>query len=200
MNAKKTTLWLLISLILPVAATACCVAYPTSSHDQVIEGPYHLTTEWQTIKLDKPFITTPHIQVVEFLFPVKDYEFVEVDEPKSRYLLSNTRLKRLTDNQITKPEVILVNQHGQEFQAFYKSSGGAENEFGFFKMLGFGNNPDEGYFFYPKGIEFVALKVRANVPMEVPYIKWISRSYYQEPTATWESVHPSEVIDFDNLP
>jgi len=202
--AKKTA-FLLSSLGLLCVATvtlACCqqTAVPTAPTDQTLQGPFKLTTEWQTFALDKPFMVIPHSQDVRLLLPGDDYEYVTIYGSESRYVsLPRSRLKRLADHHIIKPEVILVTRQGQEFRTSYSSRGSyTHKNFGFMMLLSFGIDSKRGIY-YPEGTEFVALKMRANTPMEIPYIEWDAGVYYRAPNRTWDDVHPSKIVNLDTV-
>lgn len=199
--AKKTA-FLLSSLGLLCVATvtlACC-QQTTAPTDQMIQGPFKLTTEWQTFALDKPLMVIPHIQKAQLLLPEDNYEYVTIYDSESRYVsFGKDRLKRLADHHIIKPEVILVTRQGQEFRTNHNGGGGNTHKNSeFFLTMGFGAGSKKGIY-YPEGTEFVALKMRANTSVEIPYIAWDAGRYALAPNRTWDDVHPSKIVNLDTV-
>ncbi|MGH1487385.1 MAG: hypothetical protein ACRBCI_14315 [Cellvibrionaceae bacterium] len=174
---------------------SACSAQDAAPTDQLIEGPFNITTEWQTIPLEKPLKTLPHVQTLEVLLDVEQYEFIETTEVGSENSIMSGRFKRLQDNMITHPDIILVTDTGSEFQPVHRSIGLAYTKKGDLRSLGFGTNPDKGKFYYPHDVKFVALKVKSNVSMTINHFRWIARHYYQAPNDKWEDVDKSKIVN-----
>ncbi len=190
---KTYTNRLLCSLFLIILVSSCS-AQDTSPTDQLIKGPFNVTTEWQVFQLDKPLETAPHSIKLEALFSVDQYKFVDTDEPNTPYSIMSDRLMRLSDSKITQPEVILVDSKGREFRPLFRSIATAYTDLGDFKALGFGTNTDMGKFYYPKDVVFTAVKLKSNIAMSINYLRWVAYHYYQAPNHTWSDVLPSEIV------
>ncbi|MBX2807714.1 MAG: hypothetical protein KTR20_03700 [Cellvibrionaceae bacterium] len=184
---------MLISLFIITACSTEIV--PQASTNQFIKGPFNLTTEWQTFRLDKPLETLPHVQIL-YLFLDDDYQNINDIEPTEFYI-TNYGYKYHSTNLAIKPEIILIDSNGREFPSYAKMIGWYKTPEGDYNFLGFGTNPNNGKFNYPKGTEIVAIKARANSPVTAPHLGWYAPWYFQNPKKTWKDVHASEVVSLE---
>ncbi|MGH1487384.1 MAG: hypothetical protein ACRBCI_14310 [Cellvibrionaceae bacterium] len=172
-----------------------CSAQDTAPTDQLIEGPFNITTEWQVIQLKKPLNVIPQVITLETLFDIGKYTFVDSKEQNTEFSLMSDRLKRLSDNKIITPEIILIDSQKREFRPVFISVGVAYTEVGNLKALGFGTNSNIGKFIYPKGTEFIGVKIKANTKMTIDHFRWVARHYFQAPNAKWRDIDPSEIVN-----
>ena len=61
-----------ILVLLSVFMASACSAQTKAPSDQVIEGVFKITNEWQTITFERPLLSAPHIQYLNFLFCEKN--------------------------------------------------------------------------------------------------------------------------------
>ncbi|MGH1487168.1 MAG: hypothetical protein ACRBCI_13220 [Cellvibrionaceae bacterium] len=181
---------LLIALILSLGCSAQTV--PKDPNNQLIEGPFNLSAEWQVIRLDKPLKTSPHIQTLDVLLDIDQYEFIE-GIPLSEYRVSDFGYKRIVDSIIIKPEVILIDKKNREYRVTFDVTGTHFNKLGDYFLLGYGTSSKDKYYF-PKDAEFIAVKIRANVDVKIEHLNWVSAGYFKSPERTWADVHPSKIV------
>ncbi len=163
-----------------------------TSPNQLIKGPFQITTKWQVISLKKPLKVLPHIHTFNLLLG-DEYTPTE-NISLSEFYINSFGYKHYLTNQIIKPEVILVNQSGKEFQASMSVTGWRETPKGKYNFMGYATNPDQGKFFFPKGTEFVAIKLKANVAVTIQHLQWEAARYYQAPNHQWSDIPPSEIV------
>lgn len=192
---KPVTLFSLLLLI-----TISCSAQDRSPTDQVIRGPVDITTEWQTITFDKPLQSAPYIQYLELLSCHNEYDFVEVGPPdEKKYILMSDRFRRVSDQQIVEPEVI-VNDGKHDYRLFYSVTGydyaGPAKGC---KYVGYSLR-GEGVMelTLPKDVKFVSIKIRANVPMSIDHLYWLASGYNRYPNEKWSGLHSSEIINMES--
>jgi len=166
---------------------------PQAPTDQLIKGAFDITTEWQTIVLDKPLETLPHSQQFEVLLNV-DQHMPSNDSGINEFDIISGSFKRIADDVILNPSVILVDDQGHEFRATVISVGFRKTKLGTYHFLGYGINPKKGKFYFPKEAKFVAVKVKANTAMKVEHFYWVASQYYQAPNDKWEDTPPSKIL------
>ncbi len=182
------SLWLILLLI-----TGCSAQnVPQAPTNQLIKGPFQLTTDWQTISLDKPLIVLPHSHSLKLLLG-EQYQPIETIKTDNFYTMSHG-YKHVTTNEAIKPEVILIDRSGKEFQAVMEAVGWRTTTLGDYHFLGYSTNSRQGKFFFPRGTEFVAVKLKANVAVTVQHLNWDAARYYQAPNHQWSDIHPSEIV------
>lgn len=186
---------LITPFILSLCITVSCSAQDSSPADQLVKGPIEITTEWQTIVFDKPLQASPHVQAIRLLSCNNQYSFVatSVDE---QGLSRSDRFKRLADQQVVEPEII-ANDGKNEYRLSASITGydyaGPTNGC---KFVGYSLKGDEPMkLALPEGTQFVSIKIRANVPMSVDHLYWVASGYERSPNDTWDSLHPSRIID-----
>ncbi|MGH1487489.1 MAG: hypothetical protein ACRBCI_14840 [Cellvibrionaceae bacterium] len=192
-NDLRKLLILFAALTLSLGCSAQKV--PKDPNNQLIEGPFSITTEWQTIKFDKPLKSSPHIQSLDILLDIDKYELVE-GLSMSEYRVLDLSYKRLKDSVIVKPEVVLVDQQAREYRVTFDAIGTRYTKLGDYFFLGYGTSDDERYYF-PKDAEFVSIRVRANKAMTVTHLNWIAAGYFKRPDRKWDEVHPSKIISIE---
>ncbi|AJQ96049.1 hypothetical protein [Gynuella sunshinyii] len=188
-----------ILLVYALWVTACS-ASSGSPVDQLINGPFNITDEWQTIHLDKPLETIPNVQFLDVLIDMDGYEYKHVEGTSNDpYRLMLDSFHKVSDSKLMDIEIILVTASGKEFHTTYKSNGSTELHGKHYNHLGFGTNPNLGKFIYPKGIKIVALKIRSNMPIVAEYLWWYAYKYEMLRKQTWADVDPTEIVSFDYI-
>jgi hypothetical protein len=182
-------------LILVLSLISACSQHGAPTN-RLIKGPFEITTEWQTIELDRPLEVLPNIHNVDVLFE-PDECIYDDDIPTGGQRIIQGGFRRRADGLVIDPEVILVEQSGREFHAFYYSNGSAFTDEGTYLGLGFGANIEQGKFFYPKGTKIVAIRVRANTTITVAHFWWVVYGYERARVRTWESIPTSKFISFE---
>ncbi|MGH1487167.1 MAG: hypothetical protein ACRBCI_13215 [Cellvibrionaceae bacterium] len=179
------------ALVLSLVCSAQIV--PKDPNNQLIEGPFSITPEWQTIKFSNPLKSSPYIQTLEVLLKIDDYENIEGLE-LSQYRISYYGYKRVADSMVVKPEVILVDQKNREYRATFNVTGASYTPLGNYYLLGYGV-PGQGEYYFPQETKFVAVKIRANVEVKVEHLQWIASGYFKAPERTWADIHPNDIVD-----
>ncbi|AJQ96050.1 hypothetical Protein YC6258_04014 [Gynuella sunshinyii YC6258] len=168
--------------------------------DQLIKGPFKITDEWQTIRLDKPLETIPYMLSFDVLIDMDEYEYKHIEgTPDDPHRLMFDSFYKMPNGDLIYMEIILVAISGEQFHTIYNTIGSTEVRGKSYKYLGFGTNPDLGKFYYPEGIEIVALKIRSNVPMIAEYFDWNVFGYEIAKKQTWADVDPTEIVSFDYI-
>ena len=187
---------LLMAALFGVACSARAIIAPT---DQLIEGPFTITPEWKIITFDKSLQTIPHVQSLQILLPQNEYERVDLDvaSKRPRYGELYGRFKRISDKAVIQPEVVLITTDGQEYKPLLGSLGWRNIDNVGYKFLGYNIDPATGKFFYPKGIEFMSIKIRSDINVDINHLHWSASSYYQAPNHTWNDINPSKIIEFE---
>lgn len=178
---------------------ACSAQNKVAPVDQLIEGPFDITSSWQRIDFKKPLKTIPHVQSLNILLDTKKYKHVKAGVKNSNYSIMLDRYQSLIDGQNVEPEIILIDKIGREFKPLHTSIGVRYTSLGDYFFLGFGLSTRKGFFYYPKDVEFVAIKIRANTSVKVEHLYWIASRYYQAPNDTWNDVDPKKIIDIKAL-
>jgi hypothetical protein len=187
-----------LSLILLLLA-GCSAESSTkvSPADQMIQGAFQLTPEWQEINLESPLRTLPHVQELQVLLDMSHHEPVENSGMKPFDIIGHPFSYKSKEEGITfKPEVVLVTDKGNEFKAGVISNGVQKTQYGTYYFLGYGIS-DDSKLYFPKDAEFVLIKVKANTGIRVEHLHWTAARYYQAPNDTWENVLPSKVVTID---
>ncbi len=188
---------LLCSLLLIIFASSCS-AQDTAPTDQLIKGPFYITTEWQKFPLDKPLKVIPHIQTLEVLLNINQYNFFDnPEELNTKYSIMSDRFKRVSDGKITQPEIILIDSKNREYRTVFHTIGTAFTKEGDFKSLGFGTNVEIRKFYYPKDAIFHSIKIRANTQMTIDNFRWIARYFNRAPNYTWDDISASEIATLE---
>ncbi len=186
MTLKKVKLGLVLLLS---CLTASCSAQREAPEDQIIEGPFSITTEWQEFTLKKPLKTNPHVQKLKILLDENSYindEDIDIGIISGGY-------KNLLNSKPLQPEVIFVDKSGKEFKTVYKSMGSSFISLGNYKFVGFGTNSKSGKFYYPPNTEFTAIKIKANIPFIAEHFWWSASWYSRAPNSKWEDIDPAEI-------
>ncbi len=110
-NCLRSALW--FSLLI---ATGCSADLPQAPTNQIIKGPFTITTEWQTIKFDQPLKTLPHIQRLETLLDMDNYEPVYNIGESEYNIIGHSYLSRV-DNIPIRAEIIFIDSKGDEYIA-----------------------------------------------------------------------------------
>ena len=100
-----TTYWLLLSVSLLLAGA--CSSQHDAPTDQLIEGPFEITTQWQTFPLKKPLGVIPYIIKFQILLDQEIHEIVG-DIPTDPYRIMNDSYKQIEGSVALTPEVILI--------------------------------------------------------------------------------------------
>ena len=191
--------WLAL-LLIPLATSGCFAdqGVPDAPTDQLIRGPFTIGPEWQTIKFDKPLSTLPHIQHIVMLLDNDAYEYLP-DAPPSEFNTVYAGFKQVSTNTMITPELIFIDTEQREFRSTNASLAVGNTLVGEpLQALSYGINPRKaGKFYFPKDVEFIALKVKSNVTMRVEHFSWRAPYYYRSPGDTWDDVSPSEILDWD---
>jgi hypothetical protein len=192
-------------LLLCFALNTGCQAggIPRSSADRIIEGPFVITTQWQTIQFDKPLETIPHVQSLYLLLEHGRYD-VPIDVPLSEYVViagskfhSGISFRQKETGVIVIPQVVFIDQHGKEFHTACESSASYSTKLGPFKALGFGPDSRKGKLFLDKKARIAAIRIKANTQMKVEHLLWTAVDYYKNPDSSWEDIAPSEIQRFE---
>ena len=185
----------LILLFTLVSGLACSAGlWPTAPTDQIIQGPFTLTTDWQTITFKKPLKTIPHIQYLKLLLDPDQYR--SIDNIRDDFNVTLSNYTKIGENKPIQLSAVFVDQYGRQFRPIFSVIGIGPTDLGVYKNIGFGPNSDQGKFYYPKDNEIVALKIKANMVFRVEHLSWTASNYYQRPNKTWADVHASEIVEF----
>lgn len=177
-------------------SSGCSAGLPQAPTDQLIKGPFFITTKWQTIKFDKPLKTLPHIQRFEILLNMNRYEAVN-DIGQSEYDVIGDSYLSTENNIPLRPEVIFIDNKNYEYRATKKAVGFDKVESKEYHFLAYGTNANKGEFYFSEKIEFVAVKIKANIDFKVEGFFWYSPTYYRKPKKTWNDATPSKIVKFD---
>ena len=169
--------------------------FPEDPNNQLVKGPFSITTEWQIIELQQPLKTSPHVQSLDILLDMDKYENVE-GLPLSQYRALDFGYKRIDDSQIVKPEVILIDQKKKEYRATFDVTGVRYTKLGNYLFLGYGTS-GKGKYYFSKETEFIAIKIRANTEMMAEHLNWMAAGFFKWPDRTWEDIHPSKIVDIE---
>jgi len=164
-------LWPLVALLL----LANCTGEPGFPEDQRIEGPFQITTEWQTIHFDRPLVINRegfqglHFAVDSNLYDANSNYDLE-DMPNQANL-------HRTDGVVVKPEVVLIGDNGEEVRVQARS-----NIFLYAGGMTVGFGPHIDNFtpppHYPESIHaFRAVRVRGNHPFVANHLQWLMDSH-----------------------
>ena len=187
-------------VVLVIAAlfeVACSAQEKNAPTDQLIAGPFTITSEWQIITFGKPLKTIPHVQSLQILLPQNEYERVNLDIKGLRYGEMSGRFKRISDNAVIQLEVVLMTSDGYEYKLLLDSLGWRDIENAGYKFLGYNTDTVAGKFYYPKGVEFISMKIRSNIDVDISHLSWSASNYYQAPNDTWDNIKPSKIITFE---
>lgn len=188
---------LLIVAFLSFANLSCQAdSYSKAPTDQIIEGPFAVTTEWQTIKINPPLRTLPYVQELNLLIDHSLYTLAP-DVPVTEYANTGTGFYLKDTDTVVTPQVIFINQHDKEFQVTFTSAGSYTTNAGAYKAMGFGLNTDTGKYYFDKDTEISAIKIKANVKMRVEHLQWISVHHYMNPNRRWDDAAPSKIQVFE---
>lgn len=190
-NRLGSALW--FSLLI---ATGCSADLPQAPTNQLIEGPLSVTTEWQTLILEKPLKTLPHIQRMELLFETDPYGLSDYSNLNDSYIISSA-YKHSNKDIFLLPNVILIDKSGSEFKATMKAIGNREIKGENYSFLGYGLNSDKDQAYFSQEIEFVKIKYKANIDFKLSYLYWVAPRYYQAPKDTWKSVNKSKIFHLE---
>ena len=169
--------------------TASCSVQQGAPENQLIEGPFSITQQWQVFPLAKPLKTNPHVQMLEILLDESSYTY----DDSIRYGIISGGFKHLPSSKPLQPEVMLIDESGKEFKPVYKSIGTSFTPVGNYKSLGFGTNSRRDKFFYPQHTRFTAIKVRSNTPFTAEHFRWLAARYEMAPSRKWENVGPADI-------
>jgi len=100
---------LMVAMTLLVVACGGDVNFP---EDQRVEGPFEITTDWQTVKFDVPLAVNR--EGLQRLHLVVDDERYTSNSEHDLSDLPNQANVRREDGVLIKPEVVLVGANGEE--------------------------------------------------------------------------------------
>lgn len=186
---------LITLFVLSLCVTISCSAQDHSVADQLIKGPIEITTEWKTITFDKPLQAAPYVQYLELLSCNNEYDFVKMAPDEERHFLGIRRFRRISDDKVVEPEVI-ANDGKNDYRLSYTISGsyfaGPAKDC---RHIGYSLKGEGTAYYLSPEIKINSIKIRANVDMEIDHLYWVAPSYEKAPNATWETTHPSKIID-----
>ena len=192
---KYPQMW--IVLILSTLLTGGCFAQ-THPSNQLIQGEFEITEQWQEFTFEKPLISAPYIQKFELLSCNQKYELVTTEFDKENYFFTNDRFRRISDGKVIAPEVmVIVNDKSYHLAA--SSSGYYHSD----KLkgcihIGYGVSglKDGNKFFFPEGVEIEKVKIKANASLKIDMFHWIAPDYWRVGKYEWRDINPAEIIDF----
>lgn len=181
------------TLIVIWLLTISCSAQQSALTDQLLKGPFNITTKWQTIQFEKPLKSSPYIQYVRLLSCDNSYKVENLGQDKSRGFLIAYRFQRLSDKQEIEPEVFIVAKD-KKYKLSHSLSGfdhGGIAEGCHY--MGYSLYDEDG-FFIPPNMEFSSVQIRANTNMMIDGLHWHAPDYSKSPKATWENTPKSRII------
>ena len=196
---SKFTINSILALLILIQATACS-AQTKAPSDQVIEGVFEITNEWQTITFEEPLTSIPTIQVVELLYCNEQMSFLigdpdnPVPEKYKGYFI------RTKDNQLFKPEVI-ISIEGKAYTL--PNTGIGSYHSGQFKgclSIHYSLEGKGNAFILPEGISIESVSIRSNLEIPIDFLYWVAPYFERAPNAKWSTTHPSRIIDLNDLP
>ena len=187
---SRTLQFAFLSVLLVIS----CSAQTTAPTDQLLKGPFEFTTEWQTIELTKPLDTLPHIQLLEILLNVEEYEYYK-NVPVSENRIISGSFVKLNGETAIKPEVMLVEKSGIEYITTYQSIGTAFTAQGNYRALGYGASASA--FYFPRDAKFIKIKIRSNIAFQAEYLSWIAPGYEKWPDRKWDDIDSSKIVNFE---
>lgn len=154
-----------------VLLLAGCQSDPGFPEDQDIDGPFQITTEWQTIRFEQPLeINAEAIQSLNIVVDSERYDSNFDYENEDRSNVFNLRRKK--DGVVVKPKAVLIGDGGQEVSlhptgstALY--SGGVTVGMSTFDKHYSPIPP------FPEEIKvFESVRIRSNVPFTAEQLRW----------------------------
>lgn len=157
-------------LLLLTALLAGCGNGYDFPEDRRIDGPFQITTDWQTIRFDRPLrINREGLQALHIVVDQELYDpnnIYDLEDKANHFNL------RRTDGVLVRPEVVLIGDNGQELTVFPISNMGLYSgglTIGFSTYIDH-HTPSPPF---PEGIKsFQAVRVRSNEPFEALYLRW----------------------------
>ena len=152
---------------------------------------------------DKPLVEEPYVQEFQLLSCEQKCELATTRFDKENYFFSGARFRRLDDGVIISPEVMVIIK-GQPYRLSLSSSGYYTGDkvngcislgYSLYGLI------DDNTFYFPKGTQIQAVKLKANTDLTIDMIRWRAINYWRAAKGRkWENIHPSQVVDLSKLP
>lgn len=178
--------------------TSACSAQQKAPTDQLINGPFDISTKWQTIRFLKPLEATPQVQYLQLLFCNQQMEFINLRPDEVRTPENSGDFKRTVDNKIFEPEVIVHN--GKKEYILSQTSSGSyyAGKAAGCLFIGYSLEGEGMEAFLPEGTQFFFAKVKANISITADHIYWHAPYYERYPNKKWSDLHPSKIINMES--
>ena len=163
------TLTRYFSILLWAFVASACSAQSKAPSDQVIEGVFKISNEWQTITFDQPLTSTPHLQLLRLLFCNQQMDFLlgdpdnPVPEEQKGYFI------RTEDNELFKPEVLAIidnKNHSLSQTSLMRYTMG---QFSGCKAIGYSLEGKGIALYLPEGTSIKSVSIRSNLEIPIDF-------------------------------
>ena len=180
--------------------TSACSAQSKAPSDQVIEGVFDVTKEWQTITFNTPLTTLPHVQTLKLVFCKEQMNFLLGDPDNPIPEEDKGSFIRTKDNQLFKPEIIAsINGKTYNLSQTGRTSYYA-GQFTGCKSIGYRLKGKGNSLYLPEGARIESATIRSNLTIDIDFLYWVAPYFERAPNAKWSTTHPSKIIDLNDLP
>ena len=189
-----------ILVLLSVFIASACSGQSKAPSDQVIEGVFKITNEWQSITFDQPLTSIPHLQFLRLLFCNQQMDFLlgdpdnPVPEEQKGYFI------RTEDNELFKPEVLAIidnkNYSLSQTSLMWYTMG----QFSGCRAIGYSLEGKGNALYLPEGASIKSVSIRSNLEIPIDFFHWSAPYFERAPNAKWSTTHSSKIIDLDDLP
>ena len=166
-------------IILALISNNACSEDVNSPSDQIIEGPFKVTTEWQSFEFSPPLQPAPYLQYIQLVSCNGDLEIYETGQDKKNYFFLSDRFRKTSDGKIVEPAVeAVINQTKHHF-ALARSTYFTTSALKGCIALGYrlANLSDEVGYFLPHNAKLTSILVKANTEFTIDKLFWRSPDY-----------------------
>ena len=189
-----------ILVLLSVFMASACSAQTKAPSDQVIEGVFEISNEWQIFAFEKPLNTDPFIQYFKLISCNERYSLTKTNIDEKRFFLLPDRFQDKSTNEIIEPE-ISINVDGQSYSLFLTNSGYYnKGDLNGCIFLGYNARSEKNQFHLPENITIDSVNVRANKNISIDFFHWHASDFWKAPDFKWSNLNPSKIIDLNDLP
>ena len=183
-----------------LSCTACSDNL-SSPADQIIDGPFLITTQWKEFTFEPHLSTAPYIQRFQLLSCDESSEITYTSIKNDSFLYTDARFKRLSDQSIIEPEVKLIIDNKPYRFALTSSTYYSRSDLKNCIALGyrFADIGDDNGLFLSEKSKISAAIIKSNTNFIVNKFYWNAPNYWKAPDETWEDVLPSDIIDLSGL-